>query len=90
MEPTVVAVGTESHEFTPAVPLTDHNGDPDGAVAPAGPVTVNVNTAVPVSVPSPIPTRVAVGVTGNIVTEAGAVVGSAVKLLSPEYVAVTV
>ena len=73
----------------PAVPLTDHNGEPDGAAAPIGPVTVKVNVAVPLSVPSPIPTKVAVGVTGDIVTVAGSVVGRDVKLLSPEYVAVT-
>jgi len=55
----------------------DQIGVPDGALAPAGPVTVRVKTAFPAKTPSPTPVRTAVGVTFGMVTVVGVVAASA-------------
>ena len=45
--PDVDTVAGVSQELAPPVPVIDQFGEPDGATAPVGPVTVRVNTAVP-------------------------------------------
>ena len=75
--PEVVATGGVSQAFTPAVPVIVHTGVPVGAAAPVGPVTVNVNTALPCKVPSPAPVKTAVGVTLATLTVVGEVAASA-------------
>ena len=49
--------------FAPAVPLIAHVTAADGALAPVGPVTVAVKTAVPLIAGSPTPAKTIVGVT---------------------------